>query len=225
MVTADTSGKVYSGWQVSEEAGIHVHRLSVPYNNSMNYLQRIKAFFKFAYCAARKAASIKADVVFATSTPLTIAIPAVYAAKRRKIPMVFEVRDLWPELPIAVGTLKGRLSIFAAKKLEKWAYLNATRIVALSPGMKEGIVRTGYPEDRVHVIPNSCDLDLFGVPSERGEEFRKSLPWLGDRPLVVYTGTLGRINGVEYLAKLAACMAKIDGDVRFLVVGDGAEYQ
>lgn len=225
MVTSqrDLQGGGGQGWQESDESGIHVHRLSVPYSNSMSYSRRIAAFFKFAVGAALKAASLKADVAFATSTPLTIAIPGVYAARRQKIPMVFEVRDLWPELPIAMGALKGAFSIFAARRLEHWAYRNSAQIIALSPGMKAGVVRKGYPEALVHVIPNSSDIELFTVPKERGKEFRRRYQWLLDRPLVVYTGTIGRVNGIEYMAKLAVSMLKLDPEVRFLVVGEGGE--
>ena len=212
-------------WRLTEEEGIHVHWLPVPYSNTMSYPARLRAFFAFAWGAARKAASLQGDVVFATSTPLTIALPGVYASRHQGIAMVFEVRDLWPELPIAIGALRGTVLIGAARWLERLAYSNSAYVVALSPGMHDGIVRTGYPPQRVHVIPNSADLDLFDVPPEAGQEFRRRFPWLGARPLVVYTGTLGRINGVHYLARVAGEAQKIDPEVRFLVVGEGAEWE
>lgn len=84
------------GWQESVVDGIHVHAIPVPYANAMPSHQRIAAFFRFAYHAARRAARLQPDVVFATSTPLTIALPGAYAARRCRAPMVFEVRDLWP---------------------------------------------------------------------------------------------------------------------------------
>lgn len=89
------------------------------------------------YWRSKKARSIEADIIFATSTPLTIALPAVYAAKRQKIPMVFEVRDLWPELPIAMGALRNPMNRYAAHKLEKWAYQHAKAVIALSPEIKQ----------------------------------------------------------------------------------------
>jgi len=211
------------GWSKTEEAGIHVHWLPVPYSNAMRSRQRLKAFCTFAFRAAPKAVALKGDVVFATSTPLTIAIPGVYAAKRNRIPMVFEVRDLWPELPIAMGVLNNRGAIAAARWLERFAYRNATRVVALSPGMRDGVVRTGYPEERVHVIPNSADLELFDVPPEVGQEFRAQHHWLGDRPLILYAGALGQINGVDYLVRVASSMKRIAPHVRFLILGQGAE--
>lgn len=211
------------GWRETNEAGIRVHWLPVPYENTDSVADRVKAFFKFAYGAAQRASNIKADLIFATSTPLTIALPAVWAAKRQKIPMVFEIRDLWPELPIAMGALKGRPTIAAAEWLERFAYNNAAEVIALSPGMKDGVVRTGYPAERVHVVPNSSDLELFDVPASAGEAFRAQYDWLGDRPLIVYVGTLGAINGVSYLAELAARVREHAPEVRFAVVGGGAE--
>ncbi|MBD3176836.1 MAG: glycosyltransferase, partial [Armatimonadia bacterium] len=91
--------------------GIHVIALNVAYSNRMSHLERIKAFYRFAWGArqAGRAAS-GVDVVFATSTPLTIAYPGVGASRRHRCPMVFEVRDLWPELPIAVGALRDPVS-------------------------------------------------------------------------------------------------------------------
>lgn len=224
MVTSDRqpeSGQ--AEWYETEAAGIRVHWFPNPYSNTMGFKERLKSFFRFSYGAARKAASLEADLVFASSTPLTIALPAVYAAKRQRVPMVFEVRDLWPHVPIEMRVLKGAHMKGAARRLERFAYRNAAQIVALSPGMRDGVVATGYPADRVHVIPNSSDLELFDVPREVGQEFRSRYDWLGNRPLVVYTGTLGNVNGVGYLARLAAEVRPKNPEVRFLVVGSGKE--
>jgi len=224
MITArDAPGP--GAWVRTCEAGVDVHWCTVPYSNRMSYPERIRAFLKFSYLAARKAASIPADLLFATSTPLTIALPAVYAARRQRIPMVFEVRDLWPELPIAVGALRSRPAVAAARWLARFAYRKARHIVALSPGMKEGLVATGCPAGKVTVIPNGCDLSLFRVDEQAGRTFRERNDWLRDRPLVVYAGTLGIINGVDYLTRLAAAVRRRDVGVRFLVVGSGHEEE
>lgn len=224
LITADRHAKPGSGWRVSDEAGIRVHWLPVPYSNEMSVRERIGAFFKYAYGAAQKAASLPSDLIFASSTPLTIALPAVWAAKRHRVPMVFEVRDLWPELPIAMGALKGGPTVYAAERLERFAYRNAAQVIALSPGMKDGVVKTGYPAERVHVIPNSCDLALFGVPKSAGEAYRAQHDWLGSRPFIVYVGTMGQINGVSYMAELAAKVGAEAPDVRFAVYGGGHDY-
>lgn len=212
-------------WYETTESGIRVHWLPEPYSNMMGYGARTKAFARFAWKAARRAANIPANIVFATSTPLSIAVPGVYASRHQRIPMVFEVRDLWPEVPIALGALRSRLGIAAARRLERFAYRNASHVVALSPDMKAGVVATGYPADQVSVIPNACDRDLFHVDNAQGLAIRAAHPWLLDRPLVIYTGTLGMVNGVSYLVQLAAHMQALDPEIRFVVIGEGREEE
>lgn len=225
MITSWVKETDQSDWYMTNESGIHVHWFPNYYNNKMSYLDRIKAFFRFAFHAAKKGKSFKnVDVVFATSTPLTIALPAVSTAKKLNVPMVFEVRDLWPELPIAMGALNNPILQKVAHGLERWAYKNSKAIVALSPGMKEGIVKTGYSKQQVAVIPNSSDIELFDINSQKVSEFRNSLAWLQNRPLIVYTGTFGHINGVGYLVELAEKLKIINPEIRLLLVGDGIEF-
>lgn len=209
-------------WTVEVIEGMRVHWTPVPYDNKFSYHARIRAFFSFAIRAARRAAKIRADVVFATSTPLTIVLPGYYAARRLGVPLVFEVRDLWPALPIAVGAIRSTPLKLAARWLERFAYAKSARVVALSPDMARAIAGTGYPSECISVIPNSSDLELFDSGARDRARVRTRLPWLGDRPLVLYAGTLGIINGVDYLARVAAAAAEMDEGVRFLVVGDGA---
>lgn len=210
-------------WYTTDEAGIQVHWYPVPYSNHMSYGKRIKAFFAFALAARKKALGLEGDIVFATSTPLTIALPGVLAARKHKIPMVFEVRDLWPEMPIAIGALKNPAMRFAARRLERWAYRHSSAVVALSPGMKEGVEATGYPANRVAVIPNSSDNHEFQHDQGAAEAFRAQRTWLGSRPLLVYAGTFGKVNGVGYMVELAAALKKSGSDIRLLLVGDGQE--
>lgn len=209
-------------WFTTDEAGIRVHWLPVPYSNSMSYPERIRAFLRFAWESARKAASLGGDVVFATSTPLTIALPGLYASWRRRIPLVFEVRDMWPEVPIAIGAIRNPVVVWAARGLERFTYRHSSHIVALAPGMADDIAASGVPREKLTVIPNGCDLDVFATPPA-GRSPRDEFPWLGPRRLVLYTGALGRANGAGYLVRLATDVARLDGEVRFVVIGEGAE--
>jgi lipopolysaccharide/colanic/teichoic acid biosynthesis glycosyltransferase/glycosyltransferase involved in cell wall biosynthesis len=206
--------------------GIDLLVLRVPYGNRMGFGRRILAFLQFAVGATYQAVKVKdIDVVFATSTPLTIIIPGYVVSRAKGAPMVFEVRDLWPAGPIAMGALKHPISKWLAHVMERFAYRSAARLIALSPGMKDGIVRLGVPEDRVAMIPNACDVDLFRMGSEQAKAFLERFPHLEGGPLVVYGGTLGQINGVGYLADIAAAMQTVDPEVRFLICGDGAERE
>jgi len=206
-----------------EIEGIGLRIIRVPYSNKLSFWMRIFAFLEFAFLSSLEASSVPAvDLVFATSTPLTIALPGIAAKTIRKCPMVFEVRDLWPELPIAVGALKNRIAIRLARVLERWAYRNSDHVVALSPGMKDGIVNAGYPVGNVSVVPNSCDIDLFDVPAKSGELFLDKYPYLKGSFLVSYTGTFGIINGVDYLIEIAAELKTLNAGVIFLLAGEGS---
>lgn len=223
VVTTDQSGRRGSWYQTLEE-GVHIHWCPVPYSNAMGYVSRIRAFFAFVFRCCRYIRSLPpADLVYATSTPLTVALPGVYASRCWKVPMIFEVRDLWPEVPIAMGALRSPVTIAAARWLERFAYRNAAFVVARSPMMADGVVETGYPRERVRVVPNACDFRRFDVPAEWGRSFRQENQWLADRPLVLYAGTFGLANGCSYIVRLAAEVEKQLPEVRFLLVGQGRE--
>jgi glycosyltransferase involved in cell wall biosynthesis len=225
IITTDTTGSGDDrSWRRTREHDIDVHWFPAAYSNHMTYARRLRSFAAFAVAAAGKAAALRPDVVLATSTPLTVAIPGILASRRRRVPFVFEVRDLWPEVPIEMGVLRNPLARAAAGALATLAYRSAAEVVALSPGMARGVAARS-PATPVTVIPNAADLELFSVGADAAHAFRAAHPWLQGRPLVVYTGTLGTVNGVGYLVRLAAAVRELDPEVRFLIVGDGKEWQ
>ncbi|CDT25095.1 putative glycosyltransferase [Vibrio coralliirubri] len=215
-----------SGWNEIEIHGIKLHVLHLPYSNRDSFIKRILKFLQFSWQSSIKSLGIKSDVVFATSTPLTIAIPGLIYSKIRKIPLVFEIRDLWPELPVAVGAIKNPLLIGLAEWFEKYTYRNSNRLIGLSPGMCDGITRHGISSDKVTLATNSCDTELFDVSKSIGESYKETnLSFLKGRKLIVYTGTFGLINNVGYLPELAKSMKEIDSEICFVAIGDGMEKQ
>jgi glycosyltransferase involved in cell wall biosynthesis len=222
MITSKTNpSPLEKTWIETNEDGIHVYWLPVPYSNKMSYSERIWAFVKFMWEALWKTHQIGCDVVFATSTPLTIAIPAIYASRLKNVPMVFEVRDLWPELPIVMGVIKNPILKLGASLLEWLAYHNSAHIIALSEGIANGIQSRGYDRSKITIIPNASDTSLFDVHPDSGKPVRERLSMQDSDRLVVFTGTFGEVNGAEYLVDIAKEMYSIDPTVKFLMVGDG----
>lgn len=211
------------GWQLRTIEGVQVHSYPVPYSNNMPFRERLAAFAAFAMRAGRQAVRIGGDLVFATSTPLTIAIPGAYASSRLGVPMVFEVRDLWPDVPIAMGVLRARFPIWLARRLEGFAYKRSAQIIALSAGMADGVAARGYPREKIHVVPNSADIDQFSVAADLESRVLKGFPGILNKPLLVYCGTLGDVNAVGYLAQVAAIVKRQGNKVHFLVVGSGKQ--
>ena len=218
MVTSWREQSAQRRWYTEEIEGIHVHWLPVVYSNHMGFWTRLRAFLNFSIRSSFRAASIVgADIVFATSTPLTIALPGVYAAWRLRVPLVFEVRDLWPEIPIALGVLRNPVLKWAARWLERFAYRHSSRVVALSPGMAEGIIENGIDPRRVSIVPNGCDLDLFSSATT-------NTPFPKERILLCF-GAIGLVNAVDYLPRLAAAIKDRhpDAGIRIVVIGEGKE--
>lgn len=222
MITSDRSGQAKA---VREELvdGIRVLWLPVAYDNSMGYSRRIASFAAFAVQSARLASAQRCDVVYATSTPLTIAIPAMYASWRLRVPWVLEVRDLWPEIPISMGAIPSKIMQRAAFMLADRAYGSAVQIVALSPGMARGIAARGVSPAKVTAIPNGCDLDLFSGDRIDRHAFRRAHPELGGRRVVLYAGTIGKANGLEYMVDMAQAARSLADEVVFVVVGSGGQ--
>lgn len=223
MVTTDQRGAAGRRWRESSEAGIVVHWAAVRYDNRMSFGRRMLAFVRFAFMAAQRAASLRGDIVFATSTPLTIVIPALVASTLGRVPFVFEVRDMWPDVPIALGAIRGRIAVGLARWLERLAYRRAAHVVALAPGMRDDIIAKGIPPGKISVIPNGCDLDVFAGATD-ARAARDSNAWLGDRPLVLYAGAVGMANGVHFLVEVARAALALDPEIRFAVFGAGRDF-
>jgi len=223
MITSKRDAHQNLSMSWTNEDGIQVCWIPVSYSNKMGFFRRIISFISFSIQSAKVCLSINADLVFATSTPLTIAIPGIYFSKIKNKPMVFEVRDLWPEIPIALGALKSRLTIKLAKWLEKVTYHNSEQIIALSKGMKAGVVKTGFPSEKVHVITNLSNMTHF-ASNQISEKLKiNGFDWEISNPLVIYTGALGHVNDVPYLIKVADHMKKINPAVKFIIAGEGVE--
>jgi glycosyltransferase involved in cell wall biosynthesis len=213
MVTAGGGRRVVAGIEVVGARGGYADYMSA---TGVSYPRRMLAFARFALSATAAALrGPRPDVVYATSPPLTIALPALTAAARWRAPLVFEVRDLWPEAPIQMGALQDPVLQRVARGLERLVYRRSTRIIALSPGIRAGVIAAGAPPDRVVLVPNASNLELFSPLLDRGAE-RERLG-LDDGFAAAYFGTMGEANDLAQVVDAAALLP----DVTFLLLGEG----
>ncbi|MCS0225587.1 glycosyltransferase family 4 protein [Vibrio alginolyticus] len=198
--------------------GIRIIEFDLAYSNSDGFLKRSMTFVKFALKSIGLAFTEKYDVLFATTTPLTAGIPGIFARWLRGKPFVFEVRDLWPELPKEMGVIKNPIILGLMSLLEWASYRSANRCIGLSPGIVEGIKKRGVPTDKIAMVPNGCDLSIFTQPSE---------PW---RPegvtqedlMAVFTGTHGMANGLDAVLDAATeLQSRGRNDIKLVLVGQG----
>lgn len=221
--TSNIRYKNNRGWTLVERDGIKVHYVYLPYGNHLSYFKRILVFLRFIWLTSFKLKKIKCDVVLATSTPLTIGIPALFKKKICKTPFIFEVRDVWPEAVIAIGAIKNKLLQKLLFILEKKIYFNATQIVPLSTDMQKSII-TRYPqiaEKTKMVIENISEISRF----QNCDELVDIEQIVGFKPRfsVLYAGTFGRVNGLHQVVELAEKTINIDPKLVYFLVGSGGE--
>lgn len=202
-----------------EVDGIDVIQISVPYNNSMGLIARTRSFCSFAWQSVKIVMKEDFDVLFATSTPLTAGIPGiVMKIFRRKKKFIFEVRDLWPELPKALG-MKNPIFIGGMSILEWLSYHLADGCVGLSPGICEGIKKRSQKNKPIEMVPNGCDLDIF-KPS-----LKESLKLDGitsEDKVAIFTGAHGIANGLDAVLDAAKEVKALGRtDIKFAFIGKG----
>lgn len=200
--------------------GVRVKILNIAVSNQQPLWQQAWTFVQYAVMSAWYALTEKADVILASSGPITVAIPALVARYLRRLPFVFEVRDLWPEGAIQLGLLRNRMLIGLLRALERFCYRSARVVVALSPGMAEWI-RQRYGFEHLEVVTNASDCELAERAARDGFELPE---WARGKKLVVYAGSLGRMYGCSQLLGIAQeCAANGGAEIALVVIGAGAE--
>lgn len=205
--------------------GINVIQIDLPYSNYDNFLKRTWLFLRYAGRSSLLALKEDYDLLFATSTPLTAGIPGVVTKLFRRKSFVFEVRDLWPELPKAMGVIRNPIILWAMAVLEKRTYRAADGCIGLSPGIVEGIRAKSRAHQPVAMVPNACDLELFrpaqtectanasAAHSRNHSEFK-----------AFFSGAHGIANGLHAVLDAAAELKKRGrSDIKLVLIGDGRE--
>lgn len=221
--TNDPAYKTKKKWKSKTTEGFTVKYIYLPYNNELSYIQRTLVFLKFLWFATFKLLKEKPDVVLATSTPLTIGMPALFKKWIHKTPFIFEARDVWPEAVIAIGAITNKWMQKILYFLEKTIYKNASAIVPLSTDMKKSIV-SRYPKitsnKPVVVIENLSEINRFST-TKSAINLKEKLG-VNPRFSILYAGTFGRVNGIDYVVELATKTLKLDPEIIFILIGDGA---
>ena len=198
--------------------GIKVKVINLRIDNRQPVLQRMYTFAAYAAVSAWYALTLPADVVVASSGPITVGIPGLVARHIRRRRLVFEARDLWPDGAIELGIIRNPVLVKWAYRLERLCYGSSSAVVALSPGMKEAIERKhGHPH--VFSVTNSANIGLF---SER-RPF-KGYGLLAPGSYAVYSGNIGEVNNAWWMYRAARALAeKGFGHIRILLVGEGQQ--
>ena len=205
--------------------GIDVIVVRASYSQSLGSLGRIRSFLLFMLRSSWVACRLpRHDVVIATSTPLTVGVPGLLVAWLRRTPLVFEVRDLWPEAPIQMGVIRNPVVVRLLRGFERLVYRHSAQVIALSPGMRDGIRAVGTPAGKITVIPNCSDLDLFH-PAPTVPEVKRQYG-LEEHFVAAHIGSIGPINGISTVIDAAHDLqSRGASHIRILLVGQGKQEE
>jgi glycosyltransferase involved in cell wall biosynthesis len=219
-------GKLYPGyrnrwWQAETMAGIRVVRVKTYMAPNRGVAFRTLDFVSFL--ATGSVAALferRPNVVAATSPQFFAAVAGWLIGAIRRVPFVFELGDIWPASIVAVGAMKPSRALRALEALELFLYRRSAAVAALTTAFRDNLVRRGIPRDKIAVVRNGVDLDRFS-PRPRSRELEGRLGLAG-KFVVGYVGTHGMAHGLGNVLG-AAEILRGQEDVRFLLVGDGAE--
>jgi len=213
------NGQFVRGVRKGVVDNINIIEMEISYSSKYNFLKRSVIFFKFAWKSTIIALTMNYDLIFCTSTPLTVAIPGILSHWLRNKVFVFEVRDLWPELPKEMGVISNPFVLMILSFLEWVSYRSADACIGLSPGIVEGIERRGVKPAKIEMIPNGSDIDLHQIsPKRDGENSHRK----DDVLQAVFTGAHGIANGLNAVVNTAVeLQARGRHDVKFNLIGNG----
>ncbi len=207
----------------ADDGGVRVLR-AWTFDGGRGFLGRVAAFLAFtvsSFWAGLRVPDV--DLVWGTTPPIFQAASAWAVARLRRVPFVLEVRDLWPDFAVALGALRNPLLVGASRRLERFLYRAADRVVVNSPGFVEHVAGKGVPRERIAVVPNGVDAAAFD-PGARGEAFRRELGVEEGQVLVLYAGAHGVPNDLDVVLDAAVALRK-DPRIRFALVGGGRDRE
>ena len=200
------------------ENGVRIIRPPVYRALHRSFVHRVINFLSFmiSFVAGLRVKNV--DLVWGTSPPIFQGVTAWLLARVKRVPFLFEIRDLWPAFAVAVGVLTNPWLIRASEWLERFLYRRADQLMVNSPGFIAHIQHRGG--DEIELVPNGVDVDMFD-PSDEGPDFRTE-HGLGDKFVALYAGAHGMSNDLDVVLD-AANLLRENPKVAIVFVGDGKE--
>jgi glycosyltransferase involved in cell wall biosynthesis len=216
-------GKVYGGyknqWKKTEWIdGIKVIRVWTYITANEGFLKRTLDYISFSITAFFAGLFEKTDIIIATSPQFFTALAGRSLSFCKRKPWIMEVRDMWPESIKTVGAMKDNVFIRYFEKEEKWCYKSADKIITVTDAFKQNIIEKGISPDKIEVVKNGANLDLY-KPLPKDSELLQKLE-LNGKIIIGFIGTHGMAHKLEFILDCAKELK--DSDYHFLFIGDGA---
>ena len=229
------TGRLYPGYRPGvrmheTREGIDVHRSWTYITPNSGFAKKLIGHISFlpSSLLINTGRGGPADVVVGSSPTFFAAMAAALEGKRRRVPFIMEIRDLWPAIFVQLGVLRQPLLIRMLELLELLLYRHATRVITVTESFRQNLIKRGVPASKVVNVPNGADID-FWTPPKAGSEvesgaalrIRRKLG-LTDQRIVLYIGAHGISHALDKVLESARRLQQTP-DIHFLFVGEGAE--
>jgi glycosyltransferase involved in cell wall biosynthesis len=224
-------GKVYDGykmklWQWEEARGFKILRLPLFPDHSQSTFRRLLNYTSFTLSASTlgvwKTKSFQPDIIFAYFAPITAAWTVRTIRAFHRAPVVYWITDLWPENFRASGMSISDGAYARLRSFEDWGYKQARVICVDSPGYKKNLLEKGVPEEKIHIVAEWADEQLF-YPVERDPDLGKNFGLTG-RFNILYGGNLGPVQKLDTVIEAARLLTDLE-EIQFVFIGDGTAQQ
>ncbi|MDP4177083.1 MAG: glycosyltransferase family 4 protein [Bacillota bacterium] len=216
----------YKGKKIvlEEVDDIKIIRTSIYATKEKTFTKRLRNYLSFTFSSVMTGSKYidKQDVIITESPPLFLGWSGYVLSKRKKAKYVFNVSDLWPESAVKLGVLNNKMFIAMSTWLEEFCYRKADAVTGQTQGIVDNIVGRGFGKNKVHLITNGVDVNLF-KKENRDEAFRKEIG-VSDKFAICYAGIHGLAQGLEVIVE-AAELLKDNNNIQIIFIGDGPEKQ
>ncbi|MDB5745146.1 MAG: glycosyltransferase WbuB [Polaromonas sp.] len=221
-------GTVYTGYRIKllqREVidGVEITRVPLYPNHDQSAIKRVLNYLSFAASSLIYGLFFakRADVIYAYHPPLTVGITASLIRLFRRIPVVYDIQDMWPDTLRATGMVNNPRALNAVEAVCQWVYCRVDHLVVLSPGFKRLLVQRGVPERKIDVIFNWADEAALNAPQGKlaanfpgPEQFR-----------ILFAGNMGKAQALDAVLDAAALLQARDWRVCFVMLGGGVEVE
>jgi glycosyltransferase involved in cell wall biosynthesis len=221
-------GKVYPGYKIKwlqREIidGVHITRVPLYPNHNQSAIRRVLNYASFAASSLIYGLFVakRPDVIYAYHPPLTVGITAVLLRFFRKIPVVYDIQDMWPDTLRATGMVSSPRALGIVSNVCDWVYRHVDHIVVLSPGFKRLLIERHVPEEKIDIIYNWCDeaslkqpIGLLPVNFPSNNKFR-----------ILFAGNMGKAQALDAVLEAAEIISQELPEICFVFVGGGVEVE
>ena len=221
-------GKIYDGYKIrilyrEVIEGIHILRVPLYPSHDTSVVRRIANYASFAFSAMCMGAFLvkPADVMYVYHQPVTVGLPAIVLRLTRRIPIIYDIQDLWPDTLGATGMVNNKKILWLVDKWCRFTYNHANRITVLSPGFKKILISRGVSQEKIEVVYNWCD-DSQIQSANKNTALARELG-MESRFNIVFAGTMGRAQALDAVLDAAKIVGDRFPSIQFVFVGGGVD--